>query len=591
MDVRLPDGTILQNVPEGTTKSDLVRKLQANGMPVPADWLGQKPATAAPMAKPDAAAGSYDLKIGPINTGIPLHENIGNFAAGWGQNIHGLVEGTKQYFGATSRDQVAEQRKLDKDLDERWAAKAGNLASNAQLALLPGGATVRGAATIGATTGALRPSTSGAETVGNIALEGAGGAAGSWAGNKLAQLIAGRNAVRPQPVTTANQTVNVGPASSTAGAVVNATPTATVRGGPANFVSVGDDVSAGLTRAQRTAVDRGRQLGFRTTPGQESGSRVLQQLEAKLESQPATSGPFFDIRNNNQRLLNRQMAAAIGEDADNLAPEVLDAAYTRMANVFNSVADDVPRAVDPDAFLTRLAQVEAENEGMLSQSLLDNSLVRRYFTLAANGNPTGAQLNNLQSQIGKVANDLRMSDPAQARALRDVQHLILDDIGNGLAPDAQQAFNQARQQYRYFSMLADKPNILNPGTGNVSGPNIANTLQRTDRTGYALGRNESDLYNAVRFSKALPGVVGNSGTATRMPMNMLETVLSIPMNVATHAYTSTPSINATNSLVNTMRHGVAPNSMSPTQANALRRFLGAAGGAGGVSSVPYVIGN
>jgi len=39
MDVRLPDGTIIKNVPDGTTKADLVGRLQRNGMAVPAEWL------------------------------------------------------------------------------------------------------------------------------------------------------------------------------------------------------------------------------------------------------------------------------------------------------------------------------------------------------------------------------------------------------------------------------------------------------------------------------------------------------------------------------------------------------------------------
>jgi len=46
MDVRLPDGTIISNVPDGTTKADLVTKLQNNGMAVPADWLQQSAPTA-----------------------------------------------------------------------------------------------------------------------------------------------------------------------------------------------------------------------------------------------------------------------------------------------------------------------------------------------------------------------------------------------------------------------------------------------------------------------------------------------------------------------------------------------------------------
>lgn len=43
MDVRLPDGTVIQNVPDGTTKADLVAKLKANGMAVPSEWLAAAP--------------------------------------------------------------------------------------------------------------------------------------------------------------------------------------------------------------------------------------------------------------------------------------------------------------------------------------------------------------------------------------------------------------------------------------------------------------------------------------------------------------------------------------------------------------------
>lgn len=44
MDVRLPDGTVIQNVPDGTSKADLVTKLKNNGMAVPAEWLQPAPA-------------------------------------------------------------------------------------------------------------------------------------------------------------------------------------------------------------------------------------------------------------------------------------------------------------------------------------------------------------------------------------------------------------------------------------------------------------------------------------------------------------------------------------------------------------------
>lgn len=53
MDVRLPDGTVVKNVPDGTTKADLVEKLQRNGMAVPAEWL--QPAAEAPQERKPAS--------------------------------------------------------------------------------------------------------------------------------------------------------------------------------------------------------------------------------------------------------------------------------------------------------------------------------------------------------------------------------------------------------------------------------------------------------------------------------------------------------------------------------------------------------
>jgi hypothetical protein len=541
--------------------------------------------------KPDAASGGSTLQFGPFDTGVPLSENVNNFLAGMGQNFMGLARGASQFVGGTTREDVAEQRRLDADLNKRYMAQAGNLLSNVPLAFLPGAGTTRGAAAIGGLTGLLQPSVSTTETIGNAALGAGGGAAGQVIGNRLAQLIGGRSALAPtrNATTQLTQSVNVGPSSSRASANVTANPNVSAR--TSNFIPVGDDISAGLTDAQQAALAAGQRLGMRVTPGQSSGSKVLQQFEAKLESQPASSGTFFDIKRNNARTLNRAVADAMGEQADDISSEVLDRAYTRMGAVFDSVADDIPRQVDPDRFLAGLARVEADNEGMLSQALTDNPLVQRYFTLAANGQPTGAQLNNLQSQLGKAAQSKRMTDPAQAQALREVQNLVLDDIGRGLSPEAEAAFREARGQYRVFSMVADKPNILNPSTGTISGPNLASTLQRTDRTGFALGRNESPMYDAARFAQAFKPLVGDSGTATRSPLNMLELAASVPINIGTRAYASTPGVNVANAMSTIMREGVAPNSMSPTTANALRQLLGAGGGLAGAASTPLIFGN
>ena len=51
MDVELPDGTIIEGVPEGTTKAQLAQKLTANGMSVPAEWMPKEAPSVGSMLK------------------------------------------------------------------------------------------------------------------------------------------------------------------------------------------------------------------------------------------------------------------------------------------------------------------------------------------------------------------------------------------------------------------------------------------------------------------------------------------------------------------------------------------------------------
>ena len=61
MDVKLPDGTIVQNIPGGTSKADLVAKLKANGMNVPDSWV------TAPAQPPAANPSFLDKALAALN--------------------------------------------------------------------------------------------------------------------------------------------------------------------------------------------------------------------------------------------------------------------------------------------------------------------------------------------------------------------------------------------------------------------------------------------------------------------------------------------------------------------------------------------
>jgi hypothetical protein len=343
----------------------------------------------------------------------------------------------------------------------------------------------------------------------------------------------------------ANANVSIGPSQAGAQAVVSGGAQAAGRGGGYNFGTVGDDAATGLTRGQNMA-----RAGFpqgRLTPGQATGNKLLQRLEAKLESQPMTAGPFDRIKDANLREVNRAAANAIGERADNLSPDVLDRAVTRMGTVFDDARDSAQRTIDPQEFTTRMAQIADEFEAIGPQ-VWTHPLVSRFVKHAEKGAATGNDLGNLTSKLTREVHR-QMTSPQGDRelgmALGRLKDYVDDLVEQGLSGERLAQYQAARGQYRNLMLMTSRTGAINPSTGNVNGSILANVLQQKDRAGFLFGRNTSDLYNAARFAQGFRPLVGDSGTATRMPLpSPTDFVLSLPFNLATRAYTSTPAVNA-----------------------------------------------
>lgn len=342
-----------------------------------------------------------------------------------------------------------------------------------------------------------------------------------------------------------NANVNIGAGQAGAQAGVSGSLNASARGGGYNFGTVADDATGGLTPGQRSA-----SVNFpqgRLTPGQATGNKLLQRLEAKLESQPMTAGPFDKIKDANAREINKAAARAIGETADNLDSKVLDRAVTRMGQVFEDVRDTNLRKIDPSDYVPRLAAIQDEFEAIGPQ-LMNHPLMERLVKHAQKGEATGKDLGSLTSKLTREVNRQMTSaqgDRELGIALSRVKDYVDDLVAQGLSGDKLKSYEATRQQYRNFMLLTSRVGTINPATGNVNGGALANALQQVDRKGYLLGRNTSDMYNSARFAQAYKPIVGDSGTATRMPLpSPTDFVLSLPFNLATRAYTSSPAVNA-----------------------------------------------
>lgn len=421
------------------------------------------------------------------------------FLAGAGKAVHDVGMGIGQLLGTTNRADVEEQRKTDAPLMATTAGKVGNFAGAvgmaAPTALVPGANTVAGAGVVGSLMGLLQPSTSTKETLTNVALGGTGGAVGQGVMNRISAAAA-----RP---------------------------------------------GTQLTQGQQQAAAGGEALGMRLTPGKASGSRALQKMEAAAESHPLTSGGFDAIKTQNQRVVNRSAARAIGENVEELSSPVLARAEQRLGAVFDSVADRTPVALDPQTYGARLQQILADSDGMLmgNAQLGQNGLIRRLDDFVNNrGGATREQLRQLSSNLGKAARNNMTSqngDRALGESLFAAQEMVEDAIAGTLNATQRAAYDTAREQYRNLMTLTARSNVVNPASGDVSGRSLATSLMTRDRAGYTMGGNNAEMYDAARFVQAFPEIVGNSGTATRS-IGAADYLTGLPGNLLMRAYLSPP---------------------------------------------------
>ena len=363
---------------------------------------------------------------------------------------------------------------------------------------------------------------------------------------------------------------------------VTTTPTATVTGGGMTPGVVGPDPSAGLTAAQQAILGRGKEMGFRTTPGQETGSRSLQQMEARMESSPFTSGPFNTIKDANQKILNRATAKAIGVDSQELSNPVLAQAQRQISNVYQQVASPQVKKVDGNTIQTGIEIVDKAFEGLTTQPFKNNIFVQQVQNIAAKGEASGNELQALSSKIGKRAKNemtTAMGDRELGSALFQLKEMVDDALAQGLSKEQQAAFQQARANYRNLMTIRSNQGVVNPSTGNVSGLNLASALTRKDPQGFVFGSNQTPMYEAARFAQAFRPIVGDSGTATRsMEVSPLSMMLAAPTNIAARAYTAQPTAN----LAARMQTGVAPGTDLATQ-ELLKKMFPTTGAAGLIS--------
>lgn len=564
-EVELPDGTILE-IPDGADPSAVAKAYLAkrNQKPKPLSLGGGIARSAADLYQGAASFAGLplDLLAGIYNYGQSKLSPGGYDVTRNGQRVR--VSGQIPTMSQQVASDIASLGVPEAQTPfEQTTGSINRALGGAALSMGLGGAMAGAAGPIASGLGktlASRPLTQLSAAAGSGAssdltrqygggplaqvLAGIGGGMAGGALGGLAERVSAAT-IRPQASAAANATANVSPGVAAAENTVSGGATAVAKGGGFNAGQVGPDDYATVTDPLKRVAERGDELGFRLTPGQATGSRALQQIEAKLESQPMTSGPFNRLKQQNQTALNRAVAESIGVKADVVDETTLSRALANMERRFEDAADEVPREIDPRRYLEFISTLQDRYRGLV-KGLASETLIEDLTSHATRGSATGKQLQSLTSKLGAAAYK-QMTTPSGDRdlgaALYDAKDYVDDLLMQGMTPGRAADFQLARSQYRNLMLLTRRAGTINPSSGNVAGRSLANVLQSRDRRGFLFGENRSPMYDAARFSQAYAPIVGDSGTATRSSVpSPTDFVLSLPFNLASRAYVSSPAV-------------------------------------------------
>lgn len=483
-----------------------------------------------------------------------------NFRAGWGKAAVDLGRGAGQWLGVVSREDVANSRERDQELMGTKAGRGGSFAGSVATAIpaafIPGANTLAGSAVIGAGLGALQPSTSTGETLGNIGLGGATGPASVLAGRGL---VAGAHGLRSliEPFTKGGQeriagrTLTAfagGPKAAQAAidAIDNASPP--LPGAQPTTAELANN--AGLAQLERTLKNNpelATQFADRSMANKNAILNVLDdiagdssKMTAAKSARDVASAPLYEAAKNAKvradselgKLLARPSMASAWGRAEKLAAEAGDDIGTRGAEVSGKTLHYLKMAMDDIADDPRTAGIGAhEARAVIAtrNKLVEwiDSKIPEYATARETFKQGSRPIN--QMQIGKELRDklqpamadfganTRIRPQSFAQAMREGDDLAASATGfsgakmaDVMDPSQMRALNQVGEQ------LARRANADEFGraVGSNTGQNIVSQNVLRQFLG-PFGLPESSMQRAAE-STLMQSVMRPAGFAAKL---------------------------------------------------------------------------
>lgn len=416
MNVELPNGVVVSDVPDDISQAKLMSIAIKNGLATAQDF--------------------YDPTEGM--------SGLDKFVVGIGKGMTDLGHGIGQMVGLSDAEKIAEKQRIDAKLMESGAAKAGEItgkfAAAAPALFVPGANTLTGAALTGGLLGLSEPVSGDSvleDKVKNGVLGAAFGAGGYKAGNMLADKIGGyltgKEATR-QALKAAN--------------------------------AVQDD-----------GLQKGMSLGYKVNPTQSNPTlknQVLEGISGKIKTQQAAAEHNQYVTNQVAK-----KTLGLPDDAQ-LTPETLAGVRKEAGKAYQAIkGGDRPIKADAQ-YLDDLARVVGDNNAVAADfpSLANKHLDDIVAEISKEEFKPASALAAIRMLRDKADSAFRSGEGGLGRSFKKgaeaIESLVERNLKASGDEAAYKAFTEARKQIAK-SYSIEK--ALNPGSGNVVSSKLASQLK------------------------------------------------------------------------------------------------------------------
>jgi len=503
MDVTLPDGTVLQGIPEGTTKEQIAAKLKASGRDVPDSWMAPAKSRHSPgylkmskeqqqlmdsLGTPEGRQAYETAQQKKVVDAMPWYERL---SAGAGKAVVDTGRGIGQLIGKVSQEDVARAREKDQPLMDTASGRVGNVLGYVGEALPA--ALIAPAAGVGA----------GAALGTKAAIGGALGGAQGYA----------------QPYASTGEHVANTLVGTGLGAVL-----------PGMGAAAGKVVNGLATPEARALAAEGVKL----TPGMMLGG-AAKRTEDMLTSIPIVGGAIRKaqaraLESFDNAAINRVIAplgtslpkGVAGRQALGIAQDAVSKAYdTTLSQMKGRV--DQKLATDIGSLWNKYGKNLPAKEGDELGSYIQNDVLRKFDQ---SGQAPGKIVHEIQSDLGAQAAKLMRSDDLGRRqlgqAVKDLQGHVKDMLKRNNAPDLNNKLQAATNSFRQLVRVNKAAGMIGAHDGVFTPAQLRSAVRATDSTrnkaAFTQGRAEmQDL--AEKAQGVLPSKVPDSGTAGRLMMD------------------------------------------------------------------------